>query len=374
MNVQHSHEDHKGDSAATRLRPAATARRPTGLLGLALLVTLALASSAQAQATVPLGTADNFAVLGATTVTNTGPTVVTGDLGISPGTACTGLPAPCTGGGPGTVNGTIHSADSTSAQAQSDLTTAYNDAAGRTCTADLTGQTLGTGGVVPTLTPGVYCFSSSAQLTGTLTLDGAGDPNAVFIFQTGSTLTTAPGSSVTLINGAQSCNVFWQIGSSAVLDTTTGFVGNILALTAITANTGATVDGRLLARNAAVTMDTNTVTRAQCSTPPPPPPTTPPRVDITGVPNQCTAKDFKIQIKVTDRSDTGIKHTDVLLDGKRIKRSSKKKFSVKIRAKGLSSARHTIRVVARDNAGNVKKKSRKFRRCDRAVAIPPFTG
>ncbi len=376
MNVRHPRQQHDSDSATTRSRPAAAARRASGLLGLALLITLAFASGAQAQAPVPLGTADNFAVLGATTVTNTGPTVVNGDLGISPGTACTGLPSPCTGGGPGTVNGTIHSADSTSAQAQSDLTAAYINAAGQPASATIPTQLGGT-----TQTPGVYdSAAGDFNITGTLTLDAQGNPDAIFIFKTASTLVTAAeNSQVDLINGAQSCNVFWQVGSSATLGTNTLFRGNILALTAITATTGATVDGRLLARNAAVTMDNNTVTRAQCATPPPPPPpppppTTPPTVSVTGVPNQCTAHNFRVHIKVEDRSGTGIKHTDVLVDGKRIKRSTKKKFSAKVRAKGLSSGRHKLKVVATDNAGNVKKKSRKFRRCGRGVAVPPFTG
>ena len=154
---------------------------------------------------------------------------------------------------------------------RADTTTAYNDLAGQTCTSDLTGQDLG--GL--TLVPGVYCFSSSAQLTGALTLDAEGDPNAVWVFQIGSTLTTASNSSVLLINGGQACNVFWQVGSSATLGTTTSFVGNILALTSITLNTGANVSGRALARNGAVTLDTNTISVAVCGVPPvtPIPPT-----------------------------------------------------------------------------------------------------
>lgn len=203
-----------------------------------------------------LGTAQNFAVLGGSTVTNTGPTIIDGDLGVSPGTAITGFP-------PGTVNGTIHAADAVAAQAQNDVTTAYNALAGTACNVNLTGQDLG--GL--TLTPGVYCFSSSAQLTGTLTLNAQGNPDAVFIFQIGSALTTASNSSVSVINGGQNCNVFWQIGSSATLGTNTQFVGNILALTSITLQTGTTLAGRALARNGAVTMDSNTVSRSLCSTP-----------------------------------------------------------------------------------------------------------
>lgn len=216
-----------------------------------------------ATAPVNLGTAGNFAVLAGSTVTNTGPTVVTGDLGVSPGSAVTGFP-------PGTVIGTIHAADAVAATAQTDLTAAYTDAAARTPATALPGDI---GGL--TLTPGVYNASSSLGLTGTVTLDAQGDPNAVFIIQVGSTLTTASGSVVNLINGAQACNVFWQVGSSATLGTNSTFRGNILALTSITATTGVNVLGRLLARNAAVTLDTNIVSRAVCAPTPAPVPTAP---------------------------------------------------------------------------------------------------
>ncbi len=211
-------------------------------LGLALLVLPRLAAGQ------PLST---FAVLGGSTVTNTAtPTIVTGNLGVSPGTAVTGFP-------PGTVTGgTIHAGDAVAAQAQSDLTTEYNSLASAACSTDLTGQDLGG----KTLVPGVYCFSTSAQLTGTLTLDGQGNSAAVFIFKIGSTLTTASASSVLLINGASSCGVFWQIGSSATLGTGTALAGSIVALTSITLNTGASVSGRVLARNGAVTLDDNQVT------------------------------------------------------------------------------------------------------------------
>ncbi len=199
------------------------------------------------------GTAADFAVLGGSTVTNTGPTVLNGDLGLSPGSAITGFP-------PGTVNGTTHQTDAAALQAQNDLTTAYNDAAARTSSesisADLGGRTL---------TPGVYTSASSMGLTGTLTLDGQGDENAVFIFQAGSTLVTASGSRVVLIGAAQACNVIWQVGSSATLNTSSVFTGNILALQSITLNNGATVDGSTLARNGAVTLDNNVITRAACS-------------------------------------------------------------------------------------------------------------
>lgn len=205
-------------------------------------------------ATAPnLLTAGNFAVLGGSTVTNTGPTVVTGgDVGVSPGSAITGFP-------PGAVvppNIVRPGNDAATQQAKVDLALAYIDAEGQFCNTDLTGIDLG--GL--TLTPGVYCFDTSAQLTGTLTLDGQGDPNAVFIFQIGSTLTTASASNILFINGAQACNVFWQVGSSATLGTTTDFAGTIMALASITLNTGATVDGRVLARNGAVTLDSNEIT------------------------------------------------------------------------------------------------------------------
>jgi hypothetical protein len=217
-----------------------------------LLVVSFSALSAYASAiSVNLGSADAFAVLAGSTVTNTGPTVVFGNLGVSPGSAVTGFPA-------GIVNGTIHAADAVAAQAQNDLTNAYNFAAGETVTQDLTGQDLG--GL--TLLPGVYFFSSSAQLTGTLTLNNLGNPNAVFVFQIGSMLTTASNSSVVFINsgGDVGDNVFWQVGASAMLGTTTSFAGNILALTSITLTTGANITcGRALARNGAVTMDTNHV-------------------------------------------------------------------------------------------------------------------
>jgi hypothetical protein len=219
-------------------------RRCLTILALGFAALLASPSTAVAQ---PLS---SFAVLGGSTVTNTGPTIVTGNLGVSPGSAVTGFP-------PGiVVGGSIHAADAVAAQAQTDLTILYNNLASAPCNTDLTGQDLG--GL--TLTPGVYCFASSAQLTGTLTLDAQGNPNAVFIFKIGSTLTTASASSVLLINSASSCGVFWQVGSSATLGTGAALAGSIVALTSITLNTGASVTGRALARNGAVTLDSNQVT------------------------------------------------------------------------------------------------------------------
>jgi len=216
-------------------------------LAFGLVVLLCGSSTAWAQLS-------SFAVLGGSTVTNTStPTTVNGNLGVSPGSAVTGFP-------PGIVTGgTIHAADSVAAQAQSDLVTTYNNLASTACGTDLTGQDLGG----KTLTPGVYCFSTSAQLTGTLTLDAQGSSDAVFVFKIGSTLTTASGSSVLLINGGSNCGVFWQVGSSATLGTGTSLLGSIVALTSITLNTGASVSGRILARNGAVTLDNSHV--ALCS-------------------------------------------------------------------------------------------------------------
>jgi hypothetical protein len=224
---------------------------------MAALLMVGNAASATIVPTVPLGTAANYAVLGASTVTNTGNSVLNGSLGLSPGTSITGFP-------PGIVvpPGTTDAANAAAQQAQLDLTAAYVNAAGRPLNATTTAE-LGN----LTLVGGVYAGPSKSPLTltGPLTLDGAGDPNSVFIFQTDSTLITASGSTVTLINGAQECNVFWQVGSSATLGTNSVFAGNILALTSITVTTGVTVRGRALARNGAVTLDTDTFIQPSCA-------------------------------------------------------------------------------------------------------------
>jgi type VI secretion system secreted protein VgrG len=194
-----------------------------------------------------LGSAASFVALASSTLTNTGSGVYIGNVGVSPGTSVIGFP-------PGTVrNGIIYEGGTVPAQAQIDANSAYTDLVSQICNVDLTGLDLG--GM--TLTPDVYCFDTSAQLTGDLVLDALGDPLAVWVFQMGSTLTTASDSSVTVINGGQAVDVFWQVGSSATLGTGTRFNGNILSYASITLNTGASLIGRLLSLNGAVTLDTN---------------------------------------------------------------------------------------------------------------------
>jgi hypothetical protein len=239
-----------------RGRPARAAG--SGLTaGLIVTVTMAVLAAAQGAANAatapPLGNASSFAVLAATTVTSTGPTVVNGDLGLSPGTSVTGFP-------PGTVSGTVHPGDAAAAAGQTDLTTAYNNAAGQSPT--VTGLSSIAN---QTFTPGVYNASSSLLVNGPVTLDGQGNQNAVFIFQIGSALTAASGVVINLINGAQACNVFWQVGSSATLGTGSTFAGSILALASITVTTGDTVAGSMLARTGAVTLDSDTITAPTCT-------------------------------------------------------------------------------------------------------------
>ena len=212
-----------------------------------------------------LGSAGTFAVLAGATVTNTGATVLTADLGVSPGTAVTGFP-------PGILNGTKNAGNPTSAQAMADLTVAYNDAAGRTLAPVTLAGNLG--GL--TLPPGLYKSTSSLAISsGDLTLDAQGDPNAVFIFQMASTLVTTSGRAVILAGGAKAANIFWQVGSSATLGTKSTFKGTLMAYASITLTSGATLNGRALARIGAVTLDNNSVVSGPVVSPPPPPPPPP---------------------------------------------------------------------------------------------------
>jgi hypothetical protein len=256
-------------------------RAKRGIAGIILAFALVLfAVPAALAAPVNLETVKPFVVLGGEEVTNTGPSVLNGELGVSPGTSLTGFALPAV------VNGAIHNNDAVAAQAQSDLTNAYNTAAGQASPPgnDLTGTDLGN----RTLAPGTYKYTSDALLNGALTLDAAGDPNAEFVFQITSALTTGSASSVSLINGASPCNVYWQVGSSADLGTTTAFQGNLMALASISLKNGATVNGRMLARTGGVTLINNVLTAPQCATggpETPPGPGTPPG---TGTPGGST--------------------------------------------------------------------------------------
>ncbi|MEX1199100.1 MAG: ice-binding family protein [Pseudohongiellaceae bacterium] len=215
----------------------------------AVLVAVAIPSSVSAQSVPDLGEAAQFAVLAGSTVTNTGSTIVTGELGVSPGTAITGFP-------PGEVrDGQIRSNDDVAAQAVADLLSAYNDLAGQSVTTEQAAA-MGMGMV---LTPGVYHFTDAADITGSLVLDAEGDTTAVFVFQVEEALTVASNAEVTLINSASAASVFWQIGTSATLGTSSRFSGSILAGAGVTLDTGAVLNGRALAQTA-VTLDTNTVT------------------------------------------------------------------------------------------------------------------
>ncbi len=231
--------------------------RRTGT-ALAIAIACAAAPVAVQASTVDLATAKAFVVIAGATVTNTGPSVLNGDLGVSPGTALVGF------GPPAVVNGATHATDAVAAKAQLDLTTAYDTAAAQPVSGanDLSNTDLGN----RTLKAGAYKFTSSAQLTGPLTLDAEGDANAQFVFEITSALTTASASSVVLLNGANPCNVYWQVGSSATLGSTTAFQGNLMALSSISLNNGATVIGRVLARNGQVSLINNVLDATRCTT------------------------------------------------------------------------------------------------------------
>lgn len=381
-----------------------------GALSLVLFAGLVLAGVSRAATAVGLGTADSYAVLAGSGVTNTGPTVLNGDLGTAPTPAIVGF-----GGAPsGTVNGSTHQADAAAARAQADLTTAYDNAAGQgpanTLATELGGQTL---------TPGVYNSQSGTfGITGALTLNAQGNPNAVFVFQTASTLISASASQVNLINGAQPCNLFWKVGSSATLGSGSAFAGSILALQSISLNNAVSVNGRLLARNGAVTLINDTVTRASCATG-----GTGgtggsggsggkpgsggkagkgskgsgsggngadanrngPIVQIKRIPGAvgsgiegpgggppCTAKDFTAKFRIHDSA--AMRRVEVFVDGKSVKTTTSKRFSVRIDVTGLRAGRNTIRVVAVDRDGRRDVASSSFRLCAAAIPAPSFTG
>lgn len=285
--------------------PAGVARRSlscllmSGLLvgGGAVGLSSALAVEPAPPSRVDLGTAAQFSVLGGSTVTNTGPSLLNGDLGVSPGTSITGFP-------PGVTNGATHPNDAVAAQAESDTGIAYNALAGRASDSNLTGQDLA--GL--TLAPGVRTFDSSAGLNGTLTLDALGNPDAEFVFQIGSTLTTGSASKVLLVNGAQACHAFWQVGSSATLGTASDFTGSVVADQSISANTGASVQGRLLARNGAVTLDTNTISAPTCA----------PKISVTQTPTPdvrtAPGGSFGYDVVVTNHSDEPVTMTSLTDD------------------------------------------------------------
>jgi hypothetical protein len=247
-----------------------------------LLIALPAGFAGAAQAPIDLGTAASFSVLAGAGITNTGPTTIAGDVGTFPTPAEAGF-------GTITLGGANHDGDAVTQQAKTDLTTAYNTAAGSGPPTAVATELGGT-----TLTPGVY-NSPTLGLTGTLTLNTLGDPNAVFVFQAASTLITATNSSVIVLNGAQACNVYWQVGSSATLGVTSHLIGSVLASSSITATTGATIQGRLLAQNGAVTLDSNTLTNNNCvATPTTSPTTTTPTPTPTTAPADKAASDASV--------------------------------------------------------------------------------
>jgi len=354
---------------------------------LALGIVLA-ATPAVATAQVDLGTAAPFVVLGGSTATNTGSSVLNGDLGVSPGTALPGFNV-------ATVNGAVHANDAVAAQGKLALTNAYNVAAGQPTSQTLTGVDLGLAGV---LQGGVYTYSTSAQLTGALTLDGAGNPNSVFIFQIGSQLTTASASSVVLINGASPCNVYWQVGTSATLGSSSSFVGTVMADQSISVNNSTTVQGRLLASIGAVTLDNNVIDGSMCgtsSTPPPVTPTPPTGGTGTGVGTLPPASGTTVQTRIgtvtwkreTPRTSSRqpacadgftatlrgrmIKRVVYRLDGRVVKGATKSPFRLFVR--GLPGTHKVTARVTFKDATRAKTLTLRYRACA-AVALRPTLG
>lgn len=265
---------------------------PLVLISFLVVNMITLTTTYAAQPTVELGTSSTFAVLAGTTITNTGDTVISGeaggDVGLSPGTSITGQENM-------TISGEIHIANEVASKAKDDLVTAYNDAADRTPVTVIPAELGET-----TLTPGVYeSVDGTFQITGTLTLDAEGDPDAVFLFKTASTLITASDSDVELINDARFCRTFWQVTSSATLGSNSNFAGHIFALTSITANTGASIEGQLLAMNGAVTLDNNIIENGICETST----TVPPEIEVEpSVPSE-------IEVETTVPSETEVEIT-----------------------------------------------------------------
>jgi len=248
----------------TTIQRAGLRRRPIGLFGgaalavagtAALVINLGAPAAFAAEAPVGLGAVASYSVLGGETVTNTGLTVLDGDLGTTPGSAITGFP-------PGIVGGTTR-VEAAAADAKASLLVAYDDARSRATTASVAGDLVG-----QTLVGGVYTASGPLAVSGTLTLDAQGDPNAVFIFQAASTLITASSSRIALLDGASSCNVYWQVAESATLGTNSRFTGTIMALQSISVTTGTRVDGRALARNGQVSLQSNVFQSTTCVTAP----------------------------------------------------------------------------------------------------------
>jgi hypothetical protein len=367
-------------------------------VGIAFAMAIAFAAipAAAQAAPVNLATVGPFVVLGGSTVTNTGPSVLNGDLGVAPGTSLVGF------GLPSVVNGATHDNDAVADQAQADLTVAYDVAAGQPVAPanDLTGTNLGN----RVLTAGAYRYTSSAQLTGPLTLDAQGDPNAQFVFEIAAELTTAPASSVVLVNGASPCNVFWQVGSSATLDTTTAFQGNLMALTSISLNNGASVIGRVLARNGQISLINNVLDGSLCGTgsvPPNAPGTTGPATPGAGSavgPSQAVPI-AKTRVRKSTRNGRAvvrpapreactsgfratasghmIKRVVFSLDGKPIGSRTNSPFAMSVRA---APGAHQVRVrVTFTDATHAKTMTLPYRACAAAVLHPrrgpsQFTG